>query len=70
MFVWPNIFDTTSIGIPDPRAMVVAKVWRPTCEVRCFPILVSSSISLSCAVYATKFVCGSLLSYRFRIFTT
>ena len=49
MLVCPSIFDTTSIGIPDPSAIVVAKVCRPTWEVMCFPMLVSSSISFSCA---------------------
>lgn len=41
MLVWPSIFDTTSIGISLPRAMVVAKVCRPTWEERCLPIPVS-----------------------------
>ena len=44
MLVCPSILETTSIGIPDPSAMVVANVCRPTWDVMCFPILVSFSI--------------------------
>lgn len=48
MLVWPSILETTSMGMPLPRAMVVAKVCRPTWEVRCLPMLVSRSMCWSC----------------------
>ena len=38
ILVCPSIFDTTSIGMPEPSAMVVAKVCRPTWDVRCLSI--------------------------------
>ena len=41
MLVCPSIFETTSIGISLPRAMVVAKVCRPTWDERCLSIPVS-----------------------------